>query len=456
MIARVPVRIRLALAFGLAMALLLVGLGLFLRVSLATVLDEEFDRSLTTRSDDVAALVVDAGPGLAEGPTTETEDGFVQIIGPDGEVVDVSSARLAAPVLDPDQLAQARSGALTTDIGPVADVTSDSRVLARPVDAPGGEIVGASLEERDEAVGGLTRLLAIGIPIALILAAVGGYLLAAAAFRPVEAIRRRAAEISGRERGARVPLSPAPDELRRLGETLNGMLERVDASLERERAFVADASHELRTPLSILKAELEFALAGDRSYAELHAALMSASKETDRLVRLAEGLLVIARSERGALALRRESVPTGDLLRRVTERTDARARTAGRAIKIHGGGPALVEVDRLRIEQALGNHVDNALRHGAGRVELAAEPRDGGTTLIVRDEGRGVPPELGDRAFDRFTHGEGIEVDRVAGLGLAIVRAIVGAHGGTARAVETDSGTAVELWLPDGGATNPA
>lgn len=452
MIARIPVRVRLALAFGLAMAVLLVGLGIFLRLSLATVLDEELDRSMTARSDDVAALVVDAGPGLAEGRTTETEDGFVQIVGPDGEVVDASSARLAEPVLDPDQLAQARSERLTTDIGPVADVVSHSRILARPIEATEGEIVvivGTSLEERDEAVSGLTRLLAIGVPIALVLASAGGYLFAAAALRPVEAIRRRAAEIGGRERGARVPLSSAPDELRRLGETLNEMLERVDASLERERAFVADASHELRTPLSILKAELELALAGDRSHAELHAALVSASDETDRLARLAEDLLVIARSERGALAVRRELVPTSDLLQSVAGRAAPRALAAERVIDVADGGPAAVEVDQLRIEQALGNLVDNAIRHGAGRIELSAERRDGATALVVRDEGEGIPPELGDHAFDRFTHGEGPDVDRGAGLGLAIVRAIAEAHGGTARTASGESGAAVEVWLPD-------
>ena len=138
-------------------------------------------------------------------------------------------------------------------------------------------------------------------PLALLLAAVAGYGLAAAALRPVEAMRARAEEISASTPGARLPEPPARDEISRLAETLNEMLSRLEASIEHERRFVADASHELRTPLALLKAELDLALRRKRTHAELEQALRSASEETDRLTLLAEDLLLIARSDAGEL-----------------------------------------------------------------------------------------------------------------------------------------------------------
>ena len=151
-------------------------------------------------------------------------------------------------------------------------------MLAAPVDVGGRTVVavvGSSLGDRDEALGNLARLLLIGGPIALLLASLAGYWMAGAALRPVDAMRRRAAEISASEPGARLPVPEADDELRRLGETLNAMLGRLEEALERERRFVDDASHELRTPLALHKIELELAL--------LHAAERGRAARRDRL-----------------------------------------------------------------------------------------------------------------------------------------------------------------------------
>jgi two-component system, OmpR family, sensor kinase len=143
-------------------------------------------------------------------------------------------------------------------------------------------VVGASLEDRASALRKLGTLLLIGGPAALLLASLAGYGVAAAALRPVESMRRRAAEISAGGRGARLPVPSARDEVTRLGETLNAMLARLEAGFEREQAFVADASHELRTPLAILKTEIELALRRARTVDELEAALRSAGEESDR------------------------------------------------------------------------------------------------------------------------------------------------------------------------------
>ena len=142
-------------------------------------------------------------------------------------------------------------------------------------------IVGASLQERDQALASLSRLLLIGGPIALLLAALAAYWVARAALGPVDAMRRRAAEISDDDPGQRLPVGPADDEISELATTLNSMLAGLEEAIERERRFVADASHELRTPLTILKAEIDLALEEGRSPSELRSALVSGGEEVD-------------------------------------------------------------------------------------------------------------------------------------------------------------------------------
>ena len=158
------------------------------------------------------------------------------------------------------------------------------------------------------------------------------------------------------------------DELSRLAETLNDMLARLEAAFEHERRFVDDASHELRTPLALLRTELELALRHRRSAKELERALRSAAEETDRLGRLAEDLLLVARYDQGRLPLRREPVDADSLLERVALRFDPLARTAGRPLRIAHRRGAVVDGDEARLEQALDNLVENALVHGAGTV----------------------------------------------------------------------------------------
>jgi signal transduction histidine kinase len=310
-------------------------------------------------------------------------------------------------------------------------------------------VVGTSLEDRDEAVAELTGLLLVAGPIALLAASLLGYLLAATALRPVEAMRARAGEISGARSGERLPLPAARDELRRLGQTLNAMLERIDAALARERAFVADAGHELRTPVAILKAEIELALAGDRSPQELRAALASAREETDRLARLADDLLVLARADEGGLPIHPEPVAAIEVLEAVAARFAARAAEEGRSVEVDAEPGATLIADRLRVEQAVTNRVDNALRHGAGPVVVRARRAGDAIELSVEDAGHGVPPGDAEEVFGRFVRGASAD-GQGAGLGLAIVRAIARAHGGDARLDATPGGAAAVISLPAG------
>ena len=295
-------------------------------------------------------------------------------------------------------------------------------------------------EDRDEALASLLVLLLLVGPVALVLATIAGYLLAGAALRPVESMRRDAAEISSATSGRRLPVPEARDEVRRLGETLNEMLERLDAGLRRERRFVGDASHELRTPLALLKTELELALRRPRTPEELERAIRSATHEVERLIRLAEGLLVLDRSSEPALSL--SELDARGLLEDVAGRFAGRAAEEGRALEVLGG--TSFAGDRDRLEQALGSLVDNALVHGSGVVTLEAA-RDGDSVeLRVGDEGAGFPPEFVPRAFERFSRADAARTTGGAGLGLAIVDAVARAHGGHASA----AGATVTLVLP--------
>lgn len=297
-----------------------------------------------------------------------------------------------------------------------------------------------AIGERDEVLTTLLALMLVVGPLALLLATYAGYRLAGAALGPVESMRREAAEISSATSGRRLPVPEAQDEVRRLGETLNEMLARLDEGLLRERRFVADAGHELRTPLALLLTELELALRRPRSPEELENAIRSATEEVERLIRLAEGLLVLDRA--GEAALRPSALDARELLDAVARRFATRAAAEGRALEVHGGGS--FRADRDRLEQALGSLVDNALTHGAGKVRLEAE-RDGDSiALRVSDEGRGFPPDFLPHAFERFSRADPARTTGGAGLGLAIVDAVARAHGGSVSA----AGPTVTLVLP--------
>ena len=224
----------------------------------------------------------------------------------------------------------------------------------------------ASLDQRDRTLDRLVHEFVIGGLAALLFAVGAGYALAVGALRPVEAMRRRAAAITARTPGSRLPVPPANDDLSRLARTLNDMLARLAAALEHERRFVDDASHELRTPLALLRTEVEIALRQPRSRAELEQSLRSVAEETERLSQLAEDLLLIARSDNGELPIRRERVSAEELMSTVAKRFALRAHEHGSSVAVEAEPGTMLEADGVRIEQALGNLVENALMHGAG------------------------------------------------------------------------------------------
>lgn len=319
--------------------------------------------------------------------------------------------------------------------------------IDRDIPARAGETAMSEREESfDEALDNLATLLLIGGPGALLLASLAGYTAAGAALRPVEEMRQRASEISAGGPEERLPVPPANDELRRLGQTLNEMLARIEATLERERRFVDDASHELRTPLALHKTELELALRHGGGEEELRAAIASGLEEVDRLAQLAEDLLVVARSGEGGLEIVAEPVGVAELLGAVASRFDAHVVESGRGLVVGEAEGLPVTGDRLRLEQALTAMIDNAFRYGEGEVRLLAVDKDGTVELHVGDRGTGFPPAFLPHAFERFSRADPARGRGGSGLGLAIVQAIARAHGGRVGAVN-DPGGGADVWI---------
>ena len=428
--------------FAGALALVLAGAGSFLYLRLDATLSTAIDRTLRTRAADLTALLRQSDSGLRESGRRWPPDTVAQVLDRRGIVVDATAQTPPAPLLDASATATAWQRAQFFD-------RTSERLLALPVQAQDQRlliIVGSSTEPRARALVTLRRELLIGGPAILLLVSLLAYALAHAALRPVEAMRRRAAAIGGAKSGERLPVPRARDEIAMLGRTLNEMLARLEQALERERRFVADASHELRTPLALLKGEIELALEEERGADELRAALRAAGEETDRLVRLAEDLLLLARADRGVLPLRRERLDVGSLLASMASRFELRAREAGRRIVVEPTRLAVI-ADRLRLEQALSNLIDNALRHGAGTVRLHGTESQESIGLHVGDQGAGLPALIASQAFEPFARGRGTPGEG-SGLGLAIVAAVANAHQGRAHLASTGAGTDASIELP--------
>jgi signal transduction histidine kinase len=304
-------------------------------------------------------------------------------------------------------------------------------------------VVGETLANRDEALSDLFRSLAIGTPLAILLASIFGYMLARAGLAPVEAMRAAASDISHAGDERRLPVPRTDDEIKRLAMTLNLMIDRLQRAVAREQQFVADAAHELRTPIAIAKTELEALVIEGEGGAPLQSAL----EELDRLAQLAEDLLLVARDTDTGLPLARTHFVIGELLASVESRFEARARVQARAIAKAGDLATEVRADRQRIAQALSNLVDNSLRYGTGRITLKVWRDEPFLIIDVEDQGPGFDAAYVDRAFERFTRGDAARTGPGAGLGLAIVRTVAEAHGGSAE-ILSGSCTTVRLRLP--------
>ncbi len=430
-----------------AVALLALLVGLYVVVT--GQLQATVDAGLAARSADLQRSVDTEGAQVIAAET------YAELY--DGAVVQVSPALRGSDPLVPDlgQVPTSGSLLLTRELAVRAGREDlELRVLARTL--PGGRVltVGASLQPQKEVAERLLVGLAVTGPMLLLLVAGAVRGAVRSALRPVGSLTREAGRISAAEDTRRLlPAVPGSDEIALLASTLNAMLSRLSVAFERERAFVDEASHELRTPVAVLRGEIELALSDLDDRAGVETSLRAALTESERLSRLAEDLLVLARGRTGGLVLRVDTLDVDVLLHDT-------ARRLGRAIEIR------VEVaddahrwsgDRDRLEQVLTNLVVNAAAAGSGVVLLRAEVIGGDSgaarrlVLSVQDDGPGFAPDFAPLAFERFSRADPARTrSGGAGLGLALVAAIVHAAGGTVAAGNDSAlgGAAVRVRLP--------
>jgi signal transduction histidine kinase len=439
-VSSLPIRVRLMLVFALAMACVIGAMSVLVYLRVGSALLRSVDQTLRAQARESLVHARDehglVDPDAAGGRT------LAELFSPTGSRVRATAS--TPQLLDHEDASASAQGQSFYRTESLPGLAGRWRVLAVP--APRGEAIAVarSLSERDDALRRISRELLIAGPLAVLLASLAGYGLAAAALSPVEAMRRRAAGVSASAPGT-LPVPPARDEISRLAVTLNAMLSRLQSSLEHERRFVADASHELRTPVALLRTELELALRRPRSADELRLALASALVETERLSQLADDLLLLARTEDGSLPLRKEPTAASSVLETVARRFAPRARESGRPLRARPTS-AVVSADPNRLEQALDNLVENAFSYGAGEVEIFAELRNGSVDLHVADRGPGFDEAFLERAFDRFSRADEARGEGGAGLGLSIVQLIAEAHGGYATATNRPGGGA-DVWL---------
>ena len=444
---RLGVRGRITFAATVAVALVLALVGVAFVVLLHRDLLRGVDASARTRAQDIVALSTGTLPSVL--PAAQDDGSVVQVLDSSGRVLAASGN-----IEGESALVRPNPALHGSAIGTLSGLPIGSgerfRVMQETVGTGTPQrtiVVALSLAPVDEAVRSARFLLFEVLPAGLLLTALVTWLGVGRAFAPVERIRRGVAAIGAGDLSKRVPLSAARDEVHRLGETMNSMLERLEASAGRQRRFVADASHELRSPLANIQASLEVALA--RQDLDLWQETgQDLQGEYDRMQHLVEDMLLLARLD-GHIPLAQDEVDLDDVVHEEAERLRRHA-----AVTVHVAPlPALrVHGDGARLAQVVGNLADNAARHAATTVSLSLR-LDGDCAVVqVADDGPGVPLENRIRIFDRFTR---LDEARArdsggSGLGLAISQEIARAHGGSLTLLpgQSQTGTIFELRLP--------
>jgi signal transduction histidine kinase len=422
------VRLRSALAAVTVVGLVLAAAGMTFVALHRRSLTATVHGAASTRAEAVAgrAATGDSG-GLGRLLAPPAGEALVQVVRPDGGVLAASADIEGEPALSP--LRPKPGGTLAEDRRLATVDNTPFHVVAVGVSTPSGDVivlVAQSLRPVAAAVNAEIALLAGGYPLVLLLVGAATALFVGRSLRTVEAMRRQVAAITARLLHERVPVPAADDEFRRLAQTMNTMLDRLESSALAQRRFVADASHELRSPLSTIHVGLELLDARLRSPDRATVTLMR--EEADRLERLVADMLLLARVDERGLAPGFEDVDLDDLVdaerSRVAAQPGPRIAADVRPVQVRG--------DRSQLERAVRNLVDNAVRHARTTVTLRLYAGGGTARLEVTDDGPGVPLDDRDRIFQRFVrlqHGRE-RAGGGSGLGLAIVAEIVAGHGG--------------------------
>jgi heavy metal sensor kinase len=305
--------------------------------------------------------------------------------------------------------------------------------------------VGASTLEGENLLRGFLLTLALGLPVMLALAVGGGSLLVKEALAPVHRVTDAAREITFHNLSRRLPVPETGDEVQHLSLALNEMIERLDEAFQHAGRFTADASHELRTPLTVMRGELESVVQDGTLKPQVRARIGSVLEETERLARIVEDLFAISRLEAGEALLERTRLDLSNLVVSTAEQMSLLAEDKGIEVRCLGDECVEVEGDRARLKQVVVNLLDNAVKYtpSGGRIWLETHRSAGRAIFEVADTGPGIPEVALPFVFDRFFRADGMRTgggEGGAGLGLAIVRLICAAHGGTVSAGNDPAG----------------
>lgn len=458
MMTNLTIRMRLTMWYGGVLAIVLVVFGAVIYITMRHQMLSRIDHGLHEEMADVLGEVDRAGSraGMLEWLDRRfgQHQGFdFQITTTDGDRVFVNER------LGDEQMPIPSSLVMDRDVFE-SHQRADSprwRIVTRKVEGPEGTLVvqiARSLEFYDHEMSELLLVLLLTGPLTLLVALGGGYFLARRALAPVDRMTEAANRIEAKQLSQRLDVANPNDELGRLADTLNGMLDRLEKSFREMQRFTADASHELRTPISVIRTEAEVALNQPVSDDEKQNLLGNILEECERLTSITEQLLTLSREDAGIAHFRREPVDVGDLASDVAETMRPLADAKKLQLAVAANGAATVVGDADRLKQVVYNLLDNAIKYTpqAGRVEVAVANVGGSIELAIRDTGVGIAADHLPHVFERF-----YRVDKArtraeggTGLGLSIVESIVVAHGGH---VEIDSqpneGTTITVSLPN-------
>ena len=443
---------RLTVIFALVTLGLSLGVGVAVDVQYRSALRSAVDEGLEARLDDAVQQLEQVSSAKQVRPIIPDAEALAQVLDAQGQIVAGAPRALRRqPVLTNAQFRAARGHRIKvdSDTGPRGDHV---RLLAGPTSTGDVVVVGTTLDEITSAQHRLEVALAVSLPVLAALVTLLGWFVAGAALRPVQAMIVETDELSSRaarraQRRLTVP-EDAGDELIELAKRLNHLLELIESTYARERAFIDDASHELRTPIAIARGELELARMQVEGGTETAMSLDSALEEVDRLEHLASSLLVLARTRAAdppperVVALRELALRAGN------DALTVRRVDGDGAVRLDVRGEALAQGDSEALERAIRNVVENALRHARTGVVVRLGTEGGVAVVEITDDGPGFSPDLLAHEFHRFTPGDSPETHGGAGLGLAIVDAIVTAHGGVVELANRDGGACVDLRLP--------
>jgi signal transduction histidine kinase len=443
------VRTRTTLAASLVVGVTLVVGAVALAVALRRVLVRNLDSTARAQAGDVAAL---AGQGALPAALAAPgeEDALVQVVDASGRVVSSSANLHGQSPIATFRPPPGRPQVRTISRLPIGDYPT-FRVAGLTTSSAGGPVTvyaASSLEQVEETLTAVRRILVGGLPVLLGVIGVTTWLLVGRALHPVEAIRAEVADISAHDLGRRVPVPAVADEIGRLAGTMNQMLDRLQSSADRQRRFAADASHELQSPLASSRAHLEVALAhpDDAPWASVATDLL---EENHRMERLVRDLLFLARGDEGDLDSHRRPVDLDDVVSFEVGRL-----RPGAEVVIDASGVVAAEVSGHadQLHRVVRNLLENAVDHARSRVTIELRGTGAEVELVVADDGPGVPVPDRDRVFDRFTRLDDARSRQTggAGLGLAIAREVVEAHGGRVR-VEDGPGARFVVRLPAAG-----